>query len=109
MDKTIDTLDFLYEQSFDEQLDEKDLGFIVDAMRKIAGKCDVWLNSAFELTGEAKMRFLVLKKMALDSIDEICRKEDCLIHWAKMRDYIVTLTPAMRIFQKNLVDIRGPF
>ena len=103
-EKTIDTLDFLYEQSLDEQLNEKDLNYIMDTMYKIANECEKWLSSMVEMTGEARMRFTVLKKMALDTVKEIGSGMDCLIHWVKMRDYIVTLSPLLRIFHKNLVD-----
>lgn len=101
MDEAVDTLDFLYEQSLDEQLGEKDLSFIVDAMGKIANKCEDWLTSPkVELTGEAKMRFAVLRKMANDTVAEIKKGYDVLLHWAKMRDYIVTLMPVIRAFEK---------
>lgn len=105
MDNTIDTLDFLYVQSLEEDLCEQDRAYIVTAMEGIAKKCDEWLaQTKFALTAEAKMRFAVLKKMATDTIDEVQRGIDCLIHWTKMRDYMATLAPAIRAFQKKAFD-----
>ena len=105
MNSTIDTLDFLYEQSLDEDLGQQDRAYIVTAMQRIAKKCDEWLTQTkFALTAEAKMRFTVLKKMATDTIEEVTGGIDCLIHWAKMRDYMATLAPAIRVFQKKAFD-----
>lgn len=106
MDKsTLETLDFLYEQSLDEDLGQQDRDYIVKAMERIAEKCEDFLTSPkIELTGEAKMRFAVLRKMANDTIDEVKKGEDVLIHWAKMRDYLVTLAPIIRAFLKKMVD-----
>lgn len=102
MENFIDDLDFLYEQSLDEELCDKDKQFIVSKMESIIVWCDKWLSKAKKLTGEAVMRFADLKKSALASIADINGGTDVLVHWGVQREALTHLLRCDHIFRKAI-------
>ena len=84
--KTIDDLDFLYAASLDEELSEKDRGFVCEKMKQIIAAMDEWLlNEKLTLRNEFKQLLFRIKAKAKATIAEIEKSEDVLLHWAVMR------------------------
>lgn len=89
LDSILDDLDLFYTVSLEESLGESDRKFISDKMVEIATSCKYWLDNCKNLTTDLRIRFQRIKKYADETIAEIEKGYDVLLHWTAMRAAIL--------------------
>ena len=88
--KMIDQLDSVYTRTLDDPATDADRKIVLAAQKEIAAKCDGWLATD-ALTPETRSNFTALRKHARETIAEVERGEDVLLHWHVQRDLLERL------------------
>lgn len=92
-----DKLDKIYAESLEADLSNATREELISDMESIALVCDEFLTQPYyELSGEHTMKLSKLRKLCLDSIDELKHGVDALLHWTLQRDLMLSLGSEIR-------------